>query len=287
MDSSIFVSASLVASFIAGMIALFAPCCISFLLPAYFGTLFKEKKRVLFMTLIYSLGIFTVFMPIILGAHLVFNWFMQYHDEVFLAGAVFMIIIGVLTLAGWKLPMPRRLTNWQAQRRATGLGGVSNVYLLGIFSGLTSSCCAPVLLGVMSFSAMSPQVWQAFGIGIFYVLGMVFPLYLASLALEKKQVLGRSFFRRQVWGRVLVSNLISFIIFSGTGATLFVLTVMGKVTMQEWAQTFAQWTAGLTSGIASTMKGTPLLDLLLSTAIICIIVLIIRSAIKKNKQNNF
>ncbi len=38
---------SLIAAFIAGMVALFAPCCISYLLPAYFGSVFKEKKKVL------------------------------------------------------------------------------------------------------------------------------------------------------------------------------------------------------------------------------------------------
>ena len=35
---------SLLASFIAGMVALFAPCCITFLLPAYFANVFKEKS---------------------------------------------------------------------------------------------------------------------------------------------------------------------------------------------------------------------------------------------------
>ena len=59
---------SLVAAFVAGMVALFAPCCISFLLPAYLGNVFKEKKKVLLMTLVYSAGIFVVMLPVVLGA---------------------------------------------------------------------------------------------------------------------------------------------------------------------------------------------------------------------------
>ena len=42
---------SLVASFVAGMVALFAPCCITFC-SAYLGSVFKEKEKVLFMTLV-------------------------------------------------------------------------------------------------------------------------------------------------------------------------------------------------------------------------------------------
>ena len=45
---------SLIAAFVAGMVALFAPCCVTFLLPAYLGNVFKEKERVLFMTLVLS-----------------------------------------------------------------------------------------------------------------------------------------------------------------------------------------------------------------------------------------
>src|SRR3989338_1078682 len=97
---------SLIASFIAGMVALFAPCCFSYLLPAYFGNIFKERKRVILMTLIYSLGIFTVMLPIVLGAKALSLFFFRYHDQSYLAGGVFLLIVAGLTLLGIKLPMP-------------------------------------------------------------------------------------------------------------------------------------------------------------------------------------
>ena len=53
----LFFQTSLIAAFVAGMVALFAPCCITFLLPAYLGNVFKEKEKVLLMTLIFGLGI--------------------------------------------------------------------------------------------------------------------------------------------------------------------------------------------------------------------------------------
>ena len=83
---------SLVAAFIAGMVALFAPCCISYLLPAYLGNVFKERSRVLFMTLIYSLGIFIVMMPVVLGAKFLASFFFETHNQTYYLGGVFLIL---------------------------------------------------------------------------------------------------------------------------------------------------------------------------------------------------
>src|SRR3989344_5687667 len=171
---------SLVAAFGAGVVALFAPCCISFLLPTYFGNIFKERRRVLLMTLIYSVGIFTVMLPIVLGAKALSLFFFRFHDQSYLAGGIFLLATAVMTFLGIKLPMPHI-----ALRQAQGKLDVGSTYMLGIFSGVTSACCAPVLLGVMGLSALSVTWWGAMGVGVAYVLGMVFPLYLASWLVEK------------------------------------------------------------------------------------------------------
>ena len=71
MEFSTLTSVSLIAAFLAGMVALFAPCCITFLLPAYLGSVFKERKRVLLMTLVFGAGIFVVLMPAVLGISLI------------------------------------------------------------------------------------------------------------------------------------------------------------------------------------------------------------------------
>jgi len=62
------VGTSLIAAFVAGVAALFAPCCITVLLPSYLGSIFREKYKIFFMTFIFFLGIATVFLPIGLGA---------------------------------------------------------------------------------------------------------------------------------------------------------------------------------------------------------------------------
>ena len=98
---------SLIASFIAGTVALFATCCFSYLLPAYFGNIFKEKKRVILMTLIYSLGIFVVMLPIVLGAKVLAGLIFQLHDQTYIIGSLFMILVAILAFLGIKLPMPQ------------------------------------------------------------------------------------------------------------------------------------------------------------------------------------
>lgn len=223
---------SLLASFIAGMIALFAPCCVTFLLPAYFANIFKEKKQVLLMTFIYSLGIFTVMLPVVLGARVLTQIFLDLHDQTYVFGGLFLIFVGFLGLLGVKLPMPHLVSNRQA-------GDPLSTYILGVIGGITSACCAPVLIGVLALTTLSPSLPLALLTGFFYVLGMVTPLYLTSLFIEKgnflaNPVLRRPLFSAKLFGKtypVTLSNLTSFIMFVGIGLTLIFLSLSGRLSM--------------------------------------------------------
>ena len=64
----IILGASIIAAFLAGMVALFAPCCITVLLPAYLASTFRQKKNILKMTFIFFAGISAVLIPIGMGA---------------------------------------------------------------------------------------------------------------------------------------------------------------------------------------------------------------------------
>lgn len=234
VEPQAFFQISLLAAFIAGMVALFAPCCISYLFPAYLANIFKERKQVLFMTLIYSLGIFVVMLPVVLGARILTAFFMQFHDYAYIVGGIFMIVIAVFSLLGVKLPMPRL-----SMKQKTGKPDIASTFTLGIFSGITSACCAPVLVGVMTLSSLSYTTLGALSVGMAYVLGMVSPLYLASLFISKRNILEKPILRKKVtevfvFGKkyqILVSNLISGAIFFITGVAMMILSVMGKLSM--------------------------------------------------------
>lgn len=223
---------SLIAAFVAGMVALFAPCCISFLLPAYLGSVFKEKEKVLLMTLIFGLGIFIVMMPAVLGVAALSKALFIYHDDLYLMGAVVMFFTSAVTFLGIKLPMPA------LRRKETNKTDPMSIFLLGIFSGITSACCAPVLIGILTLTFLSPNFLGALGIGATYVLGMVFPLLFISLFLsgkvDKFMILRKPALSFNFLGReriVIVSNLLASIVFALTGLFIFYLKAIGKLSM--------------------------------------------------------
>jgi hypothetical protein len=67
MSNGFFFGISLTASFLAGVLALFAPSCITFLFPAYLGTIFKESKKIIFYTIVFALGLSAILVPVALG----------------------------------------------------------------------------------------------------------------------------------------------------------------------------------------------------------------------------
>lgn len=252
---------SLLASFIAGMVALFAPCCITFLLPAYFANVFKEKKRVVLMTFIYSLGIFTIMLPVVLGASALSQMFFKLHDQVYIVGGGFLMLIGFISLLGLKLPMP----NFSFAKQASD---PISTYILGIISGITSACCAPVLVGVITLSALSPTMAQSLLVGLFYVLGMVTPLYLASLFIDKRNLLEQPILRKPlrnvvVGGKIYpitVSGLVSFIMFTGLGIITIFLTLAGKLIMGSDKDGVAEMIQSIVTSGTTLVQKVPGLD---------------------------
>lgn len=282
MDQTILLQTSIIAAFLAGMLALFAPCCVSYLLPAYLGSVFKERKRVLLMTLVYSLGIFVVMIPAVLGSKLISLAVFRYHTQIWLVGGAFMFLVGVVSLFGLKLPMPHI-----KQPIRQGTDPIS-IFILGIFSGITSACCAPVLIGVLTLSFLSPSMWQSLLIGFVYVLGMVTPLYIGAYFLDSKKVLGMTFFKKRlgnlrIFGKtypIIMGNLISFLIFSSMGLLVMFLTLTTDFSMSEMAMGFSENVNNLTLKLNSIPGANILFLIVIST----FLVFIIKHAFSTNSQ---
>lgn len=169
---------SLAASFVAGLAALLAPCCISVLLPSYLANIFKEKRRVFLMTFVFFLGIATVFLPLGLGAGFLSQIFRTYHNQIFLAGGLFLIGLGLSLLSHQTFHLP-----WS--RPVPFASQPASIYLLGVFSGVATTCCAPVLAGVLAIAAVGGTVVGGLVYTLAYVLGMVLPLFLIALFLDR------------------------------------------------------------------------------------------------------
>ena len=179
MSSSIFFGGSVLAAIIAGAIALFAPCCISVMLPAYFASSFQNRRLLVAMTFLFAAGIATVILPIAMGASIIRQLLTTQHTLIYVIGGILMLLLGGYVLLGGQihLPMPGR--------RAGGKAGVVSVYTLGVFSGVASSCCAPVLAGVIALSSVASSFLLALGLGTAYVFGMVAPLFVIALLWER------------------------------------------------------------------------------------------------------
>lgn len=219
----IVVTASFITAFIAGVAALFAPCCIGVLLPSYLGSVFKSKTKIFLMTFIYYMGLLTIFMPLGLGVAGLSSFFSRYHSIFFTLGGTFMLLMGITLLLGKSVMLPMKV---HPKLQKYDLG---SIYVLGVFSGIATTCCAPVLAGVLALSAMPGSLWLGGLYSLTFVTGMVIPLFLMAGLVDKTNVSQRfrSLRRRisyQLAGHQInlsLSHLISGLIFVAFG--LFIL----------------------------------------------------------------
>ncbi|QRM35299.1 cytochrome c biogenesis CcdA family protein [Microvirga sp. VF16] len=223
MDSSVFVGGSAIAAFAAGMIALFAPCCISVMLPAYFANSFRNRGVLVGMTLVFAAGIATIILPLAMGASALRQLFVTQHSLVYVTAGLLMLAMGLYTLAGGQMHLP------VPGRRAGNRSGALSVYSLGVFSGVASSCCAPVLAGVVALASVAQSFIVALGLGALYVFGMVAPLFLISVLWDRFDWRSSWLFRQRqfTWRIGSVRRTIS----GSAVASGLLLTAMGAGTV--------------------------------------------------------
>jgi len=214
---------TLLASFLGGLVALLAPCCVSVMLPAYLSTGFRHRGGVVPATLVFGAGVATVILPIGLGATALSALLVSGHVWIFSVGGLLMMVAGAATLAGWKpnLPMPGA--------RAANPGSYGSAFLLGAFSGAASACCAPVLAGVAVLSGAAGSFPMALAIGGAYVGGMVAPLALVAVLWDKRRErASRILTDRRLWLRLSPWRRE---IALGTALSGFVMIAMGVLAM--------------------------------------------------------
>lgn len=222
---------SLITAFAGGMVALFAPCCITFLLPSYLANVFKTKNRVVWMTMIFGLGIATILVPTALGIRAIGTLFQAYHTQTYVIGGIVMILLGAMELTGRKITLPMLNLTIDLNKK----NDPWSIYILGIFSGITTSCCTPVLAGVLTISFLSPSFFWAGLAGVSYVFGMVAPLVVLALFIEKVNWSTLPSFRTKTiyFGgkRILITDFFAGVLYILVGITFSTLALTGSITM--------------------------------------------------------
>jgi cytochrome c biogenesis protein CcdA len=270
--NNLFFGVSLTAAFIGGMVALFAPCCITFLFPSYLGTIFKEKKRVVFLTLVFAAGLASILVPVAVGFRFIVSFFNDYHVTIYLLGALVMFLVGLMTLLDIKimLPLPHAIMPKESETN------VPSTFMLGVFSGITSSCCAPVLFAAITLSTLSPTILSSLIVSIVYVLGIVFPLFLLSLVYEK--LTNRYLYTVKKTIEKPLKMLAS-ITFMASSVMIAFLALTGKIQMDssmEYGKTLRTLIYNL-----SVRFQSPLFDAAILIGIVVFLYVAIRSARRK------
>src|SRR6266542_2713586 len=225
---------SVLAAFFAGTVALFAPCCIVFLAPSYLAAAVKNRRwRLLPLTFVFAAGLALVLVPITLGMSLIAATVAKYHAPFYYAGGALMLLLAAYSLSGrmWSLPSVLHAPD-------TARGDSASFFALGVFSGIASSCCAPVLAGVMTLSALSRSPIGGVALGLAYVLGMTFPLFVMALTFDRLRLGERRWavarpVRLRLGRRALHTNTVNIAVavaFAVMGGFVIYLAGAGKMT---------------------------------------------------------
>lgn len=253
---------ALVAAFFGGVVALLAPCCVSVMLPAYLASGSKHRGGVPAATGLFGAGVAAVILPIGMGAGALSAAIAGHHALVFGVGGAAMLLGGAAMLAGVgvRLPMP-------SGRMPSGSGAAST-FGLGVFSGVASSCCAPVLAGVALLAGATASFWSALAVAAVYVAGMVAPLAAFALAWDKgatRTRAGRLLSGRRItlrlgpWRRDRpLGGLVSGVLLVAIGVLTLISAAEGpSMGLTGWRERFAAWLQHAAHGVTSSLGWLP------------------------------
>ncbi len=187
------------------------------------------------MTFVFFLGLLAVFIPIGLGFTLLTQSIRQFHNTIFLVGGIFLTLLGLGLTIGFKFPLPSpvhpRLTRYDA----------FGIFGLGVFSAIATTCCAPVLAGVLALSTLGGSYLASSLYILTFVLGMVVPLFILSTILDKTNATQKIFaWRKPLTFRLFgvpitnsITNLLAGITFLVMGITVAFLSLTNRLAMRS------------------------------------------------------
>jgi len=281
------IGASLVAAFIAGIAALFAPCCITVLLPAYFGSIFRQRRTVFLMTSIFLLGLLAVFLPLGLGFAGIGQFFSAYHDIIFSIGGIFLLILSASILLGIHFSLPFSVSP------ITKVRGAGSIFILGIFSGFATLCCAPVLAGVLALSILPGSIFWGGIYAFLYVLGMVVPLFIIAFFVDKTNITERlGLFKKQISYSlarkkitITIANVISGVTFLLMGILILYLAKTNKLAMGggEYQTTINIYLSNFTNFINQYLGQIPAI-VWIAAVVVVVLALILWAVIVRRRK---
>lgn len=245
-------SGSALAAFLAGTVAFFAPCCAFVMLPTYLASVTGASRwRTAGLTAIFILGVATVVWPLTVGAAGLSQLITANHQALFLLGGALMVLIGVATLRGWM---------WHHAPSVGGgdPSGLVGIYLMGVFAGAATACCAPVLAGAVAIAGVSGSWWAGAVLGLFYLFGLISPLLLSALGVGRlrRRLRDPEITLRLAGRRVqtTVARLVGGAAFLLLGALMITLALTGNASSAPGAEkAFGRWLTARANDLTSVV----------------------------------
>lgn len=161
-------------AFIGGVLSFLSPCTLP-ILPAYFAFAFQSgRKQIALNTLVFMLGVATMFSLFGATASAVGSALRQNQDLIILLGGALVIVFGVMSILG------QGFTGFQQEEvvQSRSLGGS---FLFGMtFAVGWSTCIGPILGFVLTMAATTASVTQGTMLLFIYALGLGLPLIVVS-----------------------------------------------------------------------------------------------------------
>jgi hypothetical protein len=200
-----------------------------------------------------------------------------------------MLVLAVLSLLGKNLniiPVSKKAVS------NIDTTSYKSVFLLGIFSGAATSCCAPVLAGAVTLAALSGAFWKALIVTFAYVFGMTFPLFITAyfydrFKIENSSLIKGKIFEIKLSGKTLFvhsTNLLAALVFFVMGGILLYLALSGNA---FWAPSFqaevGQMLNVWSQNIFNVLDNIP--DIVWGLVIVAIFLILVYSARRSKKVN--
>jgi cytochrome c biogenesis protein CcdA len=247
----------------------------------------NRKWKQLPLTLVFAAGIAVVLLPVMLGFGILSNTLQRWHTPLYYLGGVLLIVLGVLAFLGRSWHMPSFVRSPGLERG----GDTGGMFLLGIFSGVASSCCAPVLAGVMTLSALSKSLVGSTVLGFAYVFGMSFPLFLIALFWDRFNLGEKRFLRAkpvnlEIAGKKIATNTINIAAaaaFWVMGVIVLILAANGNTTATPGFQrATGRWLTSFLLRTETWLKPIP--EPILVAALFAVAALFVRVGLRDRGQ---
>lgn len=179
-QTNLALSVNLLIAFLAGIIGFVSPCSFA-VIPAFLAFLFKERKRAVFLTIAFTLGIMISFVLMGVAAGLVGVFFSQLKRELAWISGILLIAFGFMLLFNkgfgfltFRMDHPKKSHTFLSMA------------LLGFFFALGwTPCVGPILSGVLVLAANSGTVFTSALMLFAYACGVAVPLLAVAFLSDK------------------------------------------------------------------------------------------------------